>query len=186
MVKQQNTDFFAIRGEGKNKGNIRTMKVRRKIINQIQVLKPSGQAAFFVLFAAFSVLWSRYNTQSNQTPPSTTTPPTQTVDTTLPTIVSFSPTNSQTGVPLNASITATFSEAMDASSINTTNCTLINADVTIPATVTYNDTSRTATLNPTSSLPVNTLFTVTVTTSVKDTAGNSLAVPRVWTFTTGN
>jgi hypothetical protein len=54
----------------------------------------------------------------------------------------------------------------------------------VPSTVTYVDATRTATLDPT--LDLNSLTTYTVTVSgVKDLAGNVLAAPVTWSFTTG-
>jgi len=100
-------------------------------------------------------------------------------DSTRPTILSVSPTDGSTGVPLTTTITATFSEAMNATSVNETTFTIEGAT----GTVSYEGT--TATLTPSADLAYNTTFTVTVTTGVKDIAGNSMAADYIWNFTTG-
>jgi hypothetical protein len=88
-------------------------------------------------------------------------------------------------------VTATFSEAMDPATINTTTVQLRNSSNTlIAATVTYNATSRVVTLNPNSTLSAFARYTVTIrggTTDprVKDLAGNALGANRTWSFTTG-
>lgn len=100
-------------------------------------------------------------------------------DTTAPTVTATIPANSATGVLVNAPITATFSEAMNASSVSVTSFTL---DHGVTGTVSYSGT--TATFTPTSRLANLTIYTVTLTTAVKDAAGNALASNHVWTFTT--
>jgi hypothetical protein len=113
-----------------------------------------------------------------------------TVDSTAPTVSAIAPANGATGVSRNASVTATFSEAMDASTINTSTFELRDpAGNLVPATVTYATSTRRATLAATASLAARTTFTATVrggTTDprVKDVAGNPLAANRTWSFTT--
>jgi Concanavalin A-like lectin/glucanases superfamily/Bacterial Ig-like domain/Bacterial Ig domain len=103
------------------------------------------------------------------------------VDTTPPTVTSTTPANGATGFSRTANITATFSEAMSATSINSTTIELRDpTNALVPATVT---------LDPTPTLGATATYTVTVKggiadPSVKDTAGNPLATNRVWTFTT--
>ena len=112
------------------------------------------------------------------------------VDTTPPTVTSTSPANGATKVSQTANITATFSEAMDAATINATTFELRDsANTLVTATITYNTTSRVATLNPAPTLGPLTTYTATVRGGatdprVKDAQGNSLAVDRVWSFTT--
>jgi hypothetical protein len=111
------------------------------------------------------------------------------LDTTAPTVTFTNPANAATGVAINASINATFSKAMDPSTINTGTFTVAGPGVTpVTGTLTYNPISRVATFTPASNLANNALFTATVTTGAKDLAGNPLApgpVPNPWTFTTG-
>ena len=102
---------------------------------------------------------------------------------TPPTVSSTDPANFATGVPLNQKIAATFSTAMDASTIQTSTFTLMQGTTSITGFVTYS--GSTATFSPASNLAANTQYTATIKTSAKDLAGNSLASNYVWSFTTG-
>jgi len=107
-----------------------------------------------------------------------------TPDTTAPTVSSTLPANAALSVVVNSNLTATFSEAMDASTITTATFMLKGPGTTpVAGTVTYVGT--TATFNPTANLAGNTLFTATITTGAEDLAGNAMASNYVWTFTTG-
>ena len=103
-------------------------------------------------------------------------------DTTRPTVLSVHPANLATNVPVNSSVTATFSEAMNPLSITTASFTLVGTG-TVTGTVTYAGT--TATFTPNVALAQFTLHTATITTAVRDLAGNTLNVNYVWSFTTG-
>ena len=109
-------------------------------------------------------------------------------DNTPPTIVSRTPGIGATGVATNTTVTVTFNEAMDATTINTTTISLKPSagGSNIAATVTCNTPAPclTGTLTPTAPLLNDTNYTVTVTTGVKDVAGNALAAQATWTFTT--
>ncbi len=109
-------------------------------------------------------------------------------DVTAPTIVARNPLPSATNVPTNTTVTVTFNEAMDASTIaGTTNIRLAPTSTPaafVAATVTYDPVTFVATLTPTSPLANNTGYTATVTTGVKDASQNALAAQSVWTFTT--
>ena len=99
-----------------------------------------------------------------------------------PTIISKTPTNGATGVAVGSSLTITFSEEMDASTINTTSITVIDSFNNVVSGVwTYSGT--TAAFNPSSDLSYGTQYTVTVGTSVADEAGNA-ASSSSWSFTT--
>lgn len=58
-------------------------------------------------------------------------------DTTAPAVGSTSPTNGATDVAISSTITATFSESMDASTINTTTFTVSDGSSNIGGTVSY-------------------------------------------------
>jgi hypothetical protein len=111
-------------------------------------------------------------------------------DTTPPTVTTVTPANGATRVGTGTNVTATFSEAMNATTITSTTFQLRNASNTlISAAVTYSATARRATLNPTSNLARRTRYTATVRGGgtdprVKDAAGNALAVDFTWSFTT--
>jgi Domain of unknown function (DUF4082)/Bacterial Ig-like domain len=116
-----------------------------------------------------------------------TTPP---ADTTPPTVTARTPANNATLQPLSTVVTVTFSEAMDAATINANTLVLRDAaSALVPATVTYNTTTRVATLTPSSPLAGGTTFTATVLGGatdprVKDLAGNALVANNVGSFTT--
>ena len=109
-------------------------------------------------------------------------------DTTAPTIIAFTPASAATGVATSAAVTATFSEAMNASTINTTTVELRTpASVLVPATATYSVAARMVTLQPTAVLANSTTYTATVkggASGVKDAAGNALVANQTWSFTT--
>ena len=109
-----------------------------------------------------------------------------TPDTTPPTVIFTNPANAATGVPVSQKIAATFSEAMDSSTITTTTFTLAQGTTPISGAVTYAAAGTTATFTPSSNLAANATYTATITTGVRDLAGNALASNFVWSFTTGS
>ncbi len=115
-------------------------------------------------------------------------------DVTAPKVASFAPTGSSELV--NTTVTATFSEAMDAATLNDAegdgNFTLKNGTQTVAANVSYDSATKTATLTPNADLAYSTEYTATVSTGAKDLAGNALDQDsaasgnqaKTWTFTT--
>jgi predicted small lipoprotein YifL len=91
-------------------------------------------------------------------------------DTTSPSISSISPTNGAQNVSVNSSITITFSEAMDASTINEKTITLSMGTGNVPGSVACSET--TAVFKPVSSLSPETIYTVTVVGGITAGAGN--------------
>ncbi len=90
-------------------------------------------------------------------------------------------------MPINEKITATFNEAMDTATINTTTFTVTGpGNVAIAGIVTYDATNHIATFMPTGNFPADTMFTATITTGAQSVAGVPLASDYVWTFTTGD
>ncbi len=108
------------------------------------------------------------------------------VDSVAPSVTAVSPSDGATGVGIGTNVTATFSEAMDDTTINTGTFTLTKQGTTTPvaATVTYDSADKKATLNPSADLEVDTTYTANVTIDAKDLAGNPLASPMNWSFTT--
>jgi hypothetical protein len=104
-------------------------------------------------------------------------------DTTAPTVVSTIPVKLATGVALNSSVNAIFSEVMSAATITNTTYIVTEGTTTVPGAVTY--FGKTATFKSTLDLASSTTYTATITTGVKDLAGNALAANKVWSFTTG-
>lgn len=103
-------------------------------------------------------------------------------DITRPTVTSTDPVNLALGVALNKIITATFSEAMTPTTINTLTFLVRQGVTLVNGSVTY--TGLVATFTPTANLANNTVYTATITTGAKDLAGNALLVDYVWSFTT--
>ena len=102
---------------------------------------------------------------------------------TPPIVSSTELANAAIDVALNHEITATFSVAMDASTITESTFTLMQGTTSVSGVVSCSGT--TATFAPASNFAPNTLYTATITTGAKDLAGNALANDYVWRFTTG-
>jgi hypothetical protein len=108
------------------------------------------------------------------------------VDKVLPTVSGTIHLNGATNVPLNTKVGATFSEAMDPATINTTSLFLMQGTTLVPGTVSYTGVS--AVLAPSALLLPGMPYIVTVkggAGGVKDLAGNALASDYRWTWTTG-
>ncbi len=84
-------------------------------------------------------------------------------------------------------VTATFSEALDPSTVTSSTFKLVDASsAAVPATVSYDINARMATLTPSQPLAYGGTFTATVkggASGVKDLAGNPLASDYTWSFT---
>ncbi|MBP1772227.1 MAG: hypothetical protein H6P99_1390 [Holophagaceae bacterium] len=112
-------------------------------------------------------------------------------DLVAPTLILTSPAHLAIGSPINSSINATFSEAMDLSSLTTATFTLQPSGPplggVVAGLIVYDALTRIVTLTPTAPLSANTQYTATIN-GAKDLAGNGL-VPGLatnpWTFTTG-
>jgi len=102
-----------------------------------------------------------------------------------PTVISVAPPNGATGICQNTLVVATFSEAMNPSTINTTTFTLSASGTPVAGTVIYDVSTYAATFTPNPpGLALDTTYTATVTTGAQDLAGDALAANKVWTFTT--
>jgi len=103
-----------------------------------------------------------------------------------PTVLSTIPTEGAIDVPLNQTVSATFSTAMNPATINSTTFTLTGPGATpVPGLVAYAAIGNTLTFTPATNLAPSTLFTATITTGAQDLAGTALATNHIWTFTTG-
>jgi hypothetical protein len=106
------------------------------------------------------------------------------VDRTPWTLTDRSPAADASGVALGANVTATFGEAMQASTVDASSVLLRQGTTTLAADVTYRAETRTVTLDPQADLFPSRTYTVVVTTAAKDAAGNAPAADVSWTFTT--
>ncbi len=103
-------------------------------------------------------------------------------DTTAPTVSSFAPADASTGVAPTAVLTATFSEAVDGSTVTPATFKVTDSGGrAVAGTVTSSGAG--ATFTPTTALAYLTTYTATLTTGIKDLAGNPLAADRAWHFT---
>jgi hypothetical protein len=103
-------------------------------------------------------------------------------------VTNVTPANGITGVLVNSTASAVFSEAMNAATINNSTIEWRNSsNILIPASVSYNAITGTATVTPSSSLSNSTAYTITIkggASGLKDAAGNALANDYSWSFTT--
>ena len=115
---------------------------------------------------------------------------------TCPLVISTSPANLATNVPLTQIVTVTFNEAMDPASITPAAFTLLSPGspggrvngttrVEMSGTLTYDAATFTMIFTPSAKLAPGATYTGTVATVVKDVMGNALQVNYVWTFSTG-
>lgn len=107
-------------------------------------------------------------------------------DLTAPTISSFTPTAAASSVATNTTLTWTFSEALDPTSVNEGNFILAtSAGVYVTfSSITLNAAGTVVTATPSSALVGSTAYKWTVTRGVRDRAGNRLAAINTNTFTT--
>ena len=108
------------------------------------------------------------------------------LDTIAPTVSSISPADSDTSVLVTSSISVTFSEIMDNTSVTTntsdTSCSgtfQVSSDsfstcVQMSSSPTISNSYKTFTVEPSSSLSRTTTYKIRVTSGVKDVAGNTL------------
>jgi len=101
---------------------------------------------------------------------------------TVPSVVSTAPANGATGVVVDTPISATFSMAMNPSSITSSTFTVTGPGGAVPGTVSYS--ALTATFTPTAALAYGTTYTGTITTGATDPGGTPLLGNYVWTFAT--
>ena len=98
---------------------------------------------------------------------------------------SAAPPSGAAGVCPSSVVTASFSETMDAASIDGTTFTLTGpGSSAVTGQVTYDASSDTAIFSPSNPLALSTLYTATITTGAHDLFGGGLASNFVWTFTT--
>jgi OOP family OmpA-OmpF porin len=103
-------------------------------------------------------------------------------DTTAPEVVCTNPGSNVTGFAIDKNVTATFSEEMDRSTIDTSTFTVKNGTTPVPGKVTFAGT--TATFDPANDLEKGTTYTATIVAGAKDVSGNALANSHEWNFTT--
>src|SRR5271157_4151560 len=99
----------------------------------------------------------------------------------IPTVGVESPASGSRNVAVSSSVSATFSEAMQASTIGFTLKTL--SGTAVAATVAYNSSTHTSTLAPRAALAYGTTYTATVS-GAKNNGGVAMSSRVSWSFTT--
>jgi Ice-binding-like/Bacterial Ig-like domain len=102
---------------------------------------------------------------------------------TVPSVVSTIPANGAADVVIGTTVSATFSMAMNPSSVTASTVTLVGPGGTaVTGAVTYN--GLTATFTPSAPLAYSSVYTATITTGVTNIGGTPLLANYVWSFTT--
>jgi hypothetical protein len=100
-----------------------------------------------------------------------------------PSVISTTPANAATNIPISQVLSATFSEAMSSPTIGASTFTVTGPGGTVIAgAISYS--GLIATFTPTSALAYNSIYSATITSGAQDLAGQPLASNYVWTFTT--
>ncbi len=114
-----------------------------------------------------------------------------TTDIVRPTITLTNPADLAIGAAINTTVNATFSKAMDATSLSSASFSVQASGPPsgprLLGSVVYNAATQVVTFTPSSPLAASTKYTATIV-GAKDLAGNLLAaglVPNPWSFTTG-
>jgi len=100
-----------------------------------------------------------------------------------PYIILTDPANGSSDVALNKIITAEFSTAMNATSINAASFTVKQGTAVVPGAVSY--AGNTATFIPANPFADNKVYSATISQQVKDVAGNAMMKDSTWSFSTG-
>lgn len=103
-----------------------------------------------------------------------------------PTVVSCTPPNGSTGIPLNEVASATFSEAMNVATLNTSTFLLTYGPAATPVQGEVICTNARAVFWPSAHFASNSLFTATITTGATSASGVPLVTNHTWTFSTGS
>src|SRR6478736_4981182 len=121
------------------------------------------------------------------------------IDGVCPLVLTTSPVNLATGVPLDQVISVTFNEPMNPATITPAAFSLTgpagsssgreavsgSTQDVIAGSLTYSAANNTMSFVPTLKLKSNTTYIGKVTAGVKDMMGNALQVDYIWTFSTG-
>lgn len=107
-------------------------------------------------------------------------------DITPPTIISTVPASGASGISIQPTLSATFSEPLNASTVSPSSFSLVQSfcelGCDVPVSIGYSDS--TATITPSAPLSLNTSYTATFSTAVADLAGNPMTSNYTWSFQT--
>ena len=109
-------------------------------------------------------------------------------DTTPPIVIDTSPASNATGYTVSGAVTVTFSEPLNAATVNAQSANiLLNGVTRVASTAVYNPTTDSLTITPTAPLAYGTSYTVYIvggSTGIRDLSGNTLASNFSSSFTT--
>ena len=152
------------------------------------ILDPSSALAYSTVFTV-SIKGGAYGVKDfagNPLPNDYSWSFTTAADNTPPTVTSVSPASGATGVNITTTITANFSEAINASTVTGATVQLRDAGNNL-VSATVSASGGQVTLTPSSALTGATIYTATITggaSGIKDLAGNALVNNYTWSFTT--
>lgn len=101
-------------------------------------------------------------------------------DTGAPSVLSHAPAANAMAVPTNAVLSISFSEAMNKATVDAA----FSISPAVAGTALWDGTDTLRSFQPTAPLAPSTLYTVTVAVGARDRAGNPLAAPFTFSFTT--
>ncbi|MBI3545686.1 MAG: Ig-like domain-containing protein [Gammaproteobacteria bacterium] len=114
-------------------------------------------------------------------------------DNTQPSVTGMTPVDDSSGINTNVRVTATFSEAVDPTFMNTGYFRLIDGEdpVTklahyVPGTVSFDASNHIVTFTPSAPLASGQRYTATIVTGIKDLAGNQITKDFAWCFVIGS
>jgi methionine-rich copper-binding protein CopC len=145
---------------------------------QTAIFTPSASLAYATTYTV-SVSGATDLYGNTMTPVSWSFTTTSAPVTTAPTVTARTPASGATGVAIGTDVSATFSTAVQASTIS---FVLKTGSTTIGSSVAYDPATHMVALNPTSSLSSSTTYTATLS-GAKDLYGNTMASTS-WSFTT--
>lgn len=101
-------------------------------------------------------------------------------------VTNVQPTDKSYGVLHTTNATATFDQALNGSTVNSTNVKAYDANnALVSGTVAYDTSKRTITFTPTSPFSYNAAYTIRISSLVKDIRGITLGKNYDWSFTIG-
>jgi hypothetical protein len=102
-----------------------------------------------------------------------------------PKVVSTKPIDGAENVPKDSLVQATFSEPMNSATINQNTFVVKKENESaIPGKVSLSPDAKTVSFDPDPNFDPKTKYHASVSTAVQDLAGNTLAEPKSWSFTT--
>jgi hypothetical protein len=108
-----------------------------------------------------------------------------TLDSSSLAVTATSPADAATDITTTTDVRATFSQALDASTLTSGSFTLKDpGGSTVATAIAYNTTTHTAVLTPAAPLQPSTVYAATLTTAVRGAGGSAMASNYTWHFTT--